>query len=117
MRLVMAAGTAIVAVCFVLSAVYASATAPNAAVGAQISAQCQACHGANGVSIDSSIPNLAGQKYVYLVQQMDAFKSRSRVSGLMNEYSATLTEEQIQDICAFYAAIPFQVVDRPKAKH
>jgi cytochrome c553 len=95
----------------------ASATAPNAEVGKAISAQCQACHGNNGVSLDSSIPNLAGQHYVYLVEQMDAFKTKARVSGLMNEFATSLTEEQIEDICAYYASFQLEVKAPPRGKH
>lgn len=100
-------------------AAVASATAPNAEEGKAISAQCQACHGNNGVSLDSSVPNLAGQHYVYLVEQMDAFKTRARVSGLMNEFASTLTEEQIEDICAYFASFEFEVKQPqpPKGKN
>jgi len=103
---------------FVLScSAVASATAPNAVAGKAISAQCQTCHGNNGVSLDSSIPNLAGQHYVYLVAQMDAFKTKARLSGLMNEFASSLTEEQIEDICAYFASFEIEVKQPPKGKH
>jgi cytochrome c553 len=96
--------------------VAAFAGSPNPAVGAHISAQCAACHGSNGMSVDTSIPNLAGQHYVYLVQQLKAFKERSRISPLMNELARPLTQEQIEDISAYYASVPIEVGKPSKSK-
>ena len=41
-------------------------------VGMNASAPCQACHGADGIGISEDIPNLAGQKAVYLQAQLKA---------------------------------------------
>ena len=35
---------------------------------------CAACHGANGVSVSDTIPNLAGQKSAYLQSHLRALK-------------------------------------------
>lgn len=96
----------------------ALAADPSPQVGAQISAQCAACHGSNGLSVDNAIPNLAGQHYVYLVKQLKAFRDKSRVSPLMNELARGLTDEQIQDIAAYYASLPIHVGTpaKPKSK-
>ena len=37
-------------------------------------AVCAACHGANGVSVSDTIPNLAAQRAGYLEAQLKAFK-------------------------------------------
>ena len=70
-----------IAVISVFSAEAASAAGPSAEAGAKISAQCAACHGSDGMSVDTSIPNLAGQHYAYLVAQTSAFKQRTRTSA------------------------------------
>ena len=95
----------------------AHAAGPDAATGAQISAQCAACHGADGMSVDTIIPNLAGQHYQYLLAQMNAFKQRTRSSPLMNELMRPMTEEQIKDVAAYYAGVQIQVKAVPKGRH
>ena len=45
---------------------------------------CAACHGANGLSISETIPNLAGQRAGYLENQLKALREGSRKSGVMN---------------------------------
>jgi cytochrome c553 len=95
----------------------AFAASPSAQKGAQISAQCAACHGSDGMSVDTSIPNLAGQHYQYLTTQIEAFKQRTRNSPLMNELTRTLTQEQIDDLAAYYASIPIRVEARPTSNH
>ena len=45
---------------------------------AKVDAVCAACHGANGVSVSDATPNLAGQKAVYLENQLKALKDASR---------------------------------------
>src|ERR1043165_9680608 len=39
---------------------------------------CAACHGANGVSVSDTIPNLAAQRAGYIEAQLKAFKDGSR---------------------------------------
>jgi cytochrome c553 len=82
--------------------------------GAAISVQCAACHGSNGISIDTSVPNLAGQHYRYLLDQMRAFKNGSRHNPIMNEMMASLSEQQMKDIAAYFASIQIRVGSRPK---
>src|SRR5205814_10286336 len=39
---------------------------------------CAACHGANGVSVSDTIPNLAAQRAGYIEAQLKAFKEGTR---------------------------------------
>ena len=39
---------------------------------------CAACHGANGVSVSDTIPNLAAQRSAYIEAQLKAFKEGTR---------------------------------------
>ncbi|MCB0392575.1 MAG: cytochrome c [Bdellovibrionales bacterium] len=73
--------------------------------GLQLSAQCVQCHGANGITNHGMHPNLAGQNYVYLVRQLMAFKSDSRIGHHMNDVAKGLTEEDIKDLAAYYSQI------------
>lgn len=90
--------------------------APSPEKGAAISAQCAVCHGSNGISVDTSIPNLAGQHYPYLLEQMNAFKQRTRKVPIMNELAAPLSEQQVEDLAAYFSSIPFRAGTAAKTK-
>ena len=73
---------------------------------AKAAAVCAACHGANGVSVSDAIPNLAGQKSVYLETQLKALKDASRKSQIMNAIASQLSAQEIADVAAYFAAQP-----------
>lgn len=79
--------------------------AGNAEAGKNKSAVCAACHGANGVAIAPTYPNLAGQNAEYIVAQLKAFKSGERTgasSAIMAPMSMPLTEQDMLDLAAYY---------------
>ncbi len=69
---------------------------------------CSNCHGAQGISTSPNFPNLAAQSEIYTKDQLKAFKSHGRSDPAGFEYmwglSAHLTDEQINDLAAYYAA-------------
>ena len=67
---------------------------------------CAACHGANGVSVSSRIPHLAGQRAAYVTSQLEAFQSGSRKSGLMAIIAKQLSSDERANIAAYFAAQP-----------
>lgn len=73
---------------------------------AKVEAVCAACHGANGVSVSDSIPNLAGQRAAYLETQLRALKDGARKNAIMNPIAAQLSLEDIKNIAAFFASQP-----------
>ena len=77
--------------------------------GAAISAECAMCHGSNGISVAANIPNLAGQRYSYLLQQLHAFKDGKRDNPLMQEVAHSLTGQQMRDLSAYFASIRLHV--------
>jgi len=78
---------------------------PNATKGKAISGLCAACHGSRGIATNSSYPNLAGQHYHYIVNQLKRFKNGQRDNSLMHGITSGLSAEQIQDLAAYYASI------------
>lgn len=90
-------------------AVQVASAAPNPQNGQEISGQCAACHGSNGISIAPSIPNLAGQHYEYLLEQLKAFKDGTRKNPLMKDFALPLSTQEMQDISAYFASIPIHV--------
>lgn len=73
------------------------------AAGAQKVAVCGACHGATGNSVNPEWPNLASQGADYIAAQLKAFQQGARVNAIMAPNAATLTEQDMADIGAFYA--------------
>src|SRR5215475_5584704 len=74
---------------------------------------CAACHGANGISVAATIPNLAGQHAPYLEAQIKAFKDGTRKQpGLVNQtaimaaIATQLSPADAANAAAFYAAQP-----------
>ena len=88
----------------------AAATVPalaagDAAAGKAKSAICAACHGAEGVSPNDLWPNLAGQKYGYLVKQLKAFKDGSRSDPMMSPMAAPLTDADVENAAAYFSSL------------
>lgn len=64
--------------------------------------QCIACHGPMGKSATDLFPNLSGQRYDYLVNQLRNLKSGKRVHEMMNPIVKNITDEDIQSIARFF---------------
>jgi cytochrome c553 len=63
---------------------------------------CQVCHGKGGKSKNPTYPRLAGQHAKYIVKQLKAFKAGTRKDPIMNGMAATLTEDDMEDVAAFF---------------
>ncbi|WP_126456998.1 c-type cytochrome [Sulfuriflexus mobilis] len=66
---------------------------------------CIGCHGANGISDNPLFPNLAGQKELYLIKQLKAFKNGSRIDPTMNAMVTALKDDDIHDLSAYFASL------------
>lgn len=86
------------------SAWAADAKAGDAAQGKAKSATCAACHGADGNSMNGEWPKLAGQHASYLAEQMHAYKSGARNNAIMAGQMAALSDQDILDLAAYFAA-------------
>ena len=85
-------------------ALFAASDAQN---GQEKSVICAACHGPKGISINPSWPSLAGQHATYLIKQLQNFKEKKgREDPTMAPMVASLSEQDITDLAAFYAALP-----------
>jgi cytochrome c553 len=74
--------------------------------GKAAAAQCQVCHGSNGISINPQTPNLAGQKALYLSNQLLAYRSGSRTNSIMSPLARPLSDEDIANLAAYFASLP-----------
>lgn len=71
--------------------------------GREKSQQCAACHGGDGNSANTIWPKLAGQHSDYIVSQLRAFQSGARQNEQMSPMAQGLSEQDMEDIAAFYA--------------
>ena len=72
------------------------------AAGEPLTAMCGGCHGPRGVSRDAATPSLAGQDPQYLVKSIKAYRTSRRHWG-MQQYVSGLSDNDIQNIAAFYS--------------
>jgi len=74
----------------------------DAAAGEPLTAVCGGCHGSHGVSTDSATPSLAGQDPQYLAHSIKAYRT-TRKHALMSKLVASLSDQDIANIAAFYS--------------
>lgn len=75
-------------------------------LGKAKSAICVACHGVAGISPNPQWPNLAGQKDQYLILSMKAYRDGDRQNALMSPISQGLSDEDIENLAAYYSSLP-----------
>ena len=84
-----------------------AAHAQNVEAGkAKVAAVCAACHGAAGVSVSETIPNLAAQRAGYLATQLRALKDGTRKAPIMNAIASQLSADDIANVAAYFASLP-----------
>ena len=76
----------------------------DAGTGQTKSATCMGCHGLAGNSTMPNFPKLAGQGEGYLLKQLQDFKSGARQDGAMAGVVTSLSDEDMMNLAAFYAA-------------
>lgn len=67
---------------------------------------CQGCHGVDGNSTDELIPRLAGQYEIYISKELRNYKAGIRSHEIMNAMAATLNNDDMDDISAYFASQP-----------
>jgi cytochrome c553 len=82
-------------------------------VGRAKALMCQACHGLDGLSKAPDAPNIAGQTEPYIAAQLQAFKSGIRKNDAMSVVAPSLSDQDIEDLAAYFSAIEISVVKIP----
>jgi cytochrome c553 len=89
----------------------APAIAGDARAGrAKAATICQGCHGMDGLSKHPEAPNIAGQIENYLAKTLHQYRSGERRNEMMTIAAKELTDKEIEDLSAFYAAIQIEVI-------
>jgi len=81
-----------------------AATAQSLEAGRDKARACVPCHGPEGNSIVAAYPVLAGQPAAYVVQQLEDYRNGRRVDGDMTALAATLAQQDVLDLAAYFAA-------------
>ena len=88
----------------------ASAEAQDIAAGKKkANATCAVCHGQDGIAKVPDAPNLAGNNAVYIAKQLNAFKSGERKHEQMSIIAQGLSDADIANIAAWFAAMKVTV--------
>lgn len=83
----------------------AQGLSPQARAGQEKSRSCMVCHGQVGISTQPNVPHLAGQPSIYLAEQLKAYRSGRRAHEVMAVIARPLSDDDIADLSAWYAAI------------
>ncbi|MCU0813151.1 MAG: cytochrome c [Burkholderiaceae bacterium] len=66
---------------------------------------CAVCHGPLGIAAAPDAPNLAGQPAFYVASQLRAYRNGSRKHEVMAVISKTLSDDEINNLAAWFASI------------
>ena len=95
----------LLAVVLVSGGLLQSAIAADPNYARNIAATCTACHGTDGRSVNSVPPSLAGQNKDYLLKQMQEFRDGKRPATIMHQHAKGYTNEQLELIAGYFAAV------------
>ena len=76
----------------------------DVSAGQQKAQTCFACHGQKGNSANGQFPKLAGQHASYIYKQLQAFKSGKRQNPIMQGQVASLNDQDMKDLAAYFAS-------------
>ncbi|MBE4575255.1 cytochrome c4 [Vibrio navarrensis] len=94
----------------------------NIEAGKAKSQTCVACHGADGNSLLTIYPKLAGQHAKYTEKQLKDLKlgmesagKQGRYDPVMSAMAMPLTEQDMADLAAYYASLPISPNTTPES--
>ena len=91
-----------------------------------LSKDCAGCHGTDGVSLGSVIPNIAGAHKKFLFDAMKKYQSGAYASTVMQDIAKAYSDKELQIIANYYSKKPsiaakqpynLQLVQQGKAYH
>jgi len=84
----------------------AAANGGDAFRGLLLARRCDHCHGAEGFSDDSSIPNLANIDRLTIWKQLEDYRTDKRASLVMRGIAMPLSAQNSADLAAYYSMLP-----------
>ena len=96
-----------------------SAHAQDAKAGERKAQMCIGCHGIPGYQASfpeiHKVPMISGQGAKYIVSALNAYKKGERKHPTMKGIAATLSDQDMADLAAFYETQPKDVAPLPEA--
>jgi len=99
----------LLALCAICSATLSYAADPKAAL-ARVQQVCAACHGIDGNSQVADNPKIGGQYPDYLAKALRDYQSGLRKSPVMAGFVDKLSNQDIENLAAYYASQPAALV-------
>ena len=78
----------------------------NPQAGKAKAAPWVACHGEDGKGIAPNYPVIAGQHADYLARSLRQYRNGERTNVIMAGFAANLTDQDIEDLAAWFASLP-----------
>jgi cytochrome c553 len=101
--------TLLIALAGVLSGAAGTAHAQDAQRGSKKVAMCEGCHQIPGYQTDFPIvykvPKIAGQDAKYIASALKAYRAGDRKQGQMRGIAGSLTDQDIDDLAAYYSQL------------
>ena len=96
----------------------AYATPQDIAEGKRVAqASCASCHGISGIATAKGVPNIAGQRPVYLHLELRVYQAGGRPNTPMNNVVKFLSDDALLKVAAYYASLDSaQPAPTPKSK-
>lgn len=66
---------------------------------------CAQCHGIKKPNPASPFPSLAGRDAAYLKEALKQYRSKQRVSDIMNAIAGSLRDNDIDDVVGYYSKL------------
>jgi len=67
--------------------------------------QCKGCHGLDGKGTAPGIPNLAAQRYSYLLASLREYKDGKRTHAALRDIATHMSDADTRNIAAYYASL------------
>lgn len=84
----------------------AFATPQDVAEGKRVAeASCASCHGITGISTTKGVPHIAGQRPLYLYDEMRLYQRGNRGNTPMNNAVRFLSDDALVKVAAYYAGL------------
>lgn len=74
------------------------------AAGREKAGMCRTCHGIDGRARIPVAPNIGGEPADYIVRQLVAFRDGTRTNEMMSVVAASLDDQAIADLAAWYSS-------------
>jgi len=66
---------------------------------------CEACHGADGLSVATIYPKLAGQHEDYLIKALADYRAGRRTNPIMAPMATNLSDQDIEDLASWFSSL------------